>query len=240
MMPVQCACVIRGDAYDWCYVENLHAMLRRYWHNDVELHVFTESHRQVPAPMIRHVLEDWPGAVGPRRAWWNKLQLFDPRHWTGPVLYFDLDVVIVRDLSWINNLSLEHFWTIRDFKKLWRPSWRGVNSSMMYWDPVKFSWIWDQVRQQQIDQIMMADAGDQDWLTKTLPQHQVRFFDDHRVRSWRWEIQDGGMDMRTRRHHRPRAGAVVPDGTDVVIFHGRPKPHQITDPWVQQHWRQTL
>ena len=236
MSTIDCACLIHGSAYDWCYVQNLHRMLRQHWHNDVTLHVFTEAHRRVPEPFVRHDLQDWPGASGPRRAWWNKLQIFDPRHWTGRVLYLDLDVVILGDLNWLRDLEAASFWAIRDYRRLWRPAWRGINSSMMLWDARSFGWIWDTVRGSNIDDIMRDDPGDQDWLTKILPQTQVSFFPEHRIRSWRWECLDGGMDMRTRQYKQPGAGAVIPDGTDVVVFHGRPKPHQIPMPWVQQHW----
>jgi hypothetical protein len=28
----------------------------------------------------------------------------------------------------------------------------------------------------------------------------------------------------------------IPDGAAVVCFHGRPRPHEVTQPWITQHW----
>jgi len=57
--------------------------------------------------MIKHVLTEWPGVAGPKRSWWYKMQLFNNEHHQGDLLYFDLDTVIVRDISWIARLPTE-------------------------------------------------------------------------------------------------------------------------------------
>ena len=100
--PVDCACVIHGTGYDWIYVERLYNMLSRNLPNGIRFHVYTEHDRLVPAHMIKHVLTDWPEISGPKRSWWYKLQLFNSAHHQGNLLYFDLDTVILRDISWIS------------------------------------------------------------------------------------------------------------------------------------------
>jgi hypothetical protein len=52
--------------------------------------------------MVKHILDDW-GISGPKRSWWYKMQLFNPAHFAGNLLYFDLDVVIANQLNWIPN-----------------------------------------------------------------------------------------------------------------------------------------
>jgi hypothetical protein len=42
--------------------------------------------------------------------------------------------------------------------------------------------------------------------------------------------------MSTRKNHRPGAGVVLPPDTRIVVFHGNPKPHEISDTFVKQHW----
>lgn len=235
MIP-DCACVIHGDAYAWSYVDNLLIMLRRHLHKDVRLHVFTESWRDVPEPYVRHDLVVWPQAQGPRGAWWNKLQLFGPGHFSGPVIYFDLDVVLVDDIRWLQDLDTQYFWAIRDWRWLWKANWTGINSSVMYWNAPDWTWIWDRVQEQGLDKIRSRHPGDQDWLTETVALTHRRFFEQQRIQSWRWQVHDGGMDMHTRRYRRPGAGAVIPPDTSIVVFHGRPKPHQIELPWIRRHW----
>ena len=234
---MDCACLIHGDAYDWCYVDNLWGMLRRHLGSDIQLHVFTEAHRPVPAPYIRHDLRPWSQAQGPRRAWWNKLQMVDQGPFSGPVLYVDLDVVILRDIRWMRDLDPRQFWTIRDFRWLWRPNYQGINSSIMLWSAPEWHHLVQHMDESRLGDIMRQHLGDQDYLTEIIPRERLAFFDDNRIQSWRWQVNDGGMDMRTRLYRRPGAGPVPGPDCDVVIFHGRPKPHQISSGWMQRHWQ---
>ena len=89
--PLNCACVIHGDAYSFDYVDKLYSMLSRNFSIPIVLHVYTESHRIVPAHYIKHNLVEWPKIFGPKKSWWYKLQLFDRTHHSGNLLYFDLD-----------------------------------------------------------------------------------------------------------------------------------------------------
>ena len=130
--PVDCACVIHGNGYNWVYVEKLHSMLSRHLSRGVRLHVYTEANRSVPPYMVRHNLVEWTGISGRKRSWWYKMQMFNPVHYQGQMLYFDLDTVIVDNIDWILELSPFYFWTIRDFRVLWKPDVQNMNSSVMY------------------------------------------------------------------------------------------------------------
>lgn len=233
---INCACVIHGDLYPWSYVENLHQMLRQNFSVPTKLHVFTERGRAVPDYMVKHNLVDWPGVAGKKRAWWYKMQMFNPEHYSGPMLYFDLDVVITGDLNWVLQLDPSKFWSIRDFRYLWRPKWQGINSSMMWWDTGKFEYIWQDFKSKNLNSIMSVYAGDQDYLTAMIDPKQLRFVDQDLVKSWRWQVKDGGMDMRTRVYRRPDAGSIIDPKTSVIVFHGTPKPHEIADPVIAKYW----
>ena len=233
---VDCACVIHGDAYSWTYVDHLYGMLKRNLSHPVRMHVFTEAERAVPAHMVKHVLEPWAKISGPKRAWWYKMQLFDPRQFAGRLLYFDLDVVITGNIDWMLDLTPKYFWTIRDFRYLWRSNWQGINSSIMYWDTRMFPKIWKLFRQENLSQLMRRHAGDQDYLTSILNPGERRFLDDGLAQSWRWQIREGGMNMKTRQYRQPGAGSIVPETCKFVIFHGRPKPHEIHDDFMTNHW----
>jgi hypothetical protein len=236
---VNCACVIHGDMYSWDYVENLLAMLQQNSSKSVNLHVFTEPARVVPSHMIKHELQDWPGIAGAKKSWWYKMQMFDPAHNIGQMLYLDLDTVITGSIDWIWDLSPEYFWTIRDFKYLWRPDWQGLNSSVMYWDTAKFFWIWKQFKEKNINFLIKQHHGDQDYLNTLFDDTVLRFIPDGLVKSWRWQIKDGGMDMKTRIYRRPGAGTVLDPITKILVFHGHPKPHEISDSVIQHLWRVT-
>jgi hypothetical protein len=64
----------------------------------------------------------------------------------------------------------------------------------------------------------------------------VSYFDLERVKSWRWQLKDGGYDFKTLKYKSPESGTVITDPVSVLVFHGDPKPHEIADPNVLQHW----
>jgi hypothetical protein len=233
---IDCACVIHGNGYDWQYVERLYNMLCRNLAAEVQLHVYTEHDRSVPPHMVKHILDDW-GISGPKRSWWYKMQLFNPAHFTGNLLYFDLDVVIANQLDWVRELSTEYLWTIRDFRYLQRRDSVTMNSSMMWFNATKFSWVWDKFSQEDFKTIIKSYPGDQDYLGAVLSVNQRRFADDFRFESFRWQCLDGGYDFAKRKHIKPNTGVKIQPDTSVVVFHGNPKPAQVHDPVIQQLWQ---
>jgi len=234
--PIDCACVIHGDGYSWDYVERLYNMLQRHITPGIRLHVYTEASRPVPDHMIKHELYDW-GVSGPRRSWWYKLQLFDTAHHNGPLLYFDLDVVIARNIDWIWNLPLDNFWCLRDFKYLWRPTQHVINSSVMWFHTQKFQNVYDSFKRENLEQVFRRYYGDQDYITQAISPTDRRFFDHDRIKSWRWECKDGGWDFKKRIFLTPNTGTVIPEKTSVLVFHGKPKPGDVQDPVISQHWQ---
>lgn len=234
--PIDCACVIHGSLYDWVYVDKLYSMLGRNLCRPVTLHVFTEAERLVPQPYVKHALDDWPGIGGPRKSWWYKMQMFDPDRFYGRLLYFDLDVIIMDSIDWMLDLNLEYFWACRDFRHHWRGAWSGINSSCMVWHTGHFAHVWREFAGDNIHAVTRRFQGDQDFLNSKINDQRRRYLDSDLVKSWRWEIKDGGMDFKKRVYKRPDAGSIIPPNTRVMVFHGQPKPHEIEDPVIQRLW----
>lgn len=234
--PIDCACVIHGNFYDWDYVARLHNMLSRHISVGIRMHVYTESERPVPDTMIKHVLPEWH-IGGPKKSWWYKLQVFNTQHHQGPILYFDLDTVITQNIDWIWQSSLNYFWAIRDFKYLWRPTSTMTNTSVMWFNTVRFGHVYTDFVNNDINKIIRRLHGDQDYISEVISQQQRRFFDTNRVKSWRWQALDGGFDFSRRKYHNPGQGTDISDQTSVLIFHGKPKPIDVKDPVILQHWQ---
>ena len=157
-------------------------------------------------------------------------------HHAGPLLYFDLDTVIVNNIDWIVDHSTNYFNTVRDFKYLWNPNSTGINSSVMWWDTTRFSYVWDNFCTESLYNTQLKYRGDQDFISAEIANNQVRYFEKERVKSWRWQCVDGGYDFKKRRHKNPGTGTCVSHETSVLIFHGAPKPDQVADPFVLHHW----
>jgi hypothetical protein len=233
---VDCACVIHGNVYSWDYVERLYHMLCRHLSAEVKLHVYTEDSRSVPAPMIKHSLTNW-NLQNPKKTWWYKMQLFNPEHFSGPLLYFDLDLVIINNIDWIRQLPQQYFWAVRDFKYLWRPTHYAINSSIMYWDTRKFGHVWQKFVKEDFGRVLQHYHGDQDYISDKIDTSARKFLDQNRVQSWRWQALDGGYDFPTKKHKNPKSGTTVDANTSVLVFHGNPKPHEIKDPIIVHHWQ---
>ena len=232
---IDCACVIHGDAYDFEYVHKLYRGLQRgFGKRAITLHVYTEEDRPVPAPYVKHVLQDMR-KHNCRKGWWYKTQLFDRKQFNGQLIYFDLDVAITGDLSWILELDTKYFWGIRDFRYLFNPRRRELNSSVMYFNTDKFNYVWSEFKLSP-ETYMNRLHGDQNFIDRQIPTEQKRFFEETRVKSWRWELVDGGYDIETRKHKIPGLGTIIDPTTSVAVFHGKPKLHDIIDAEIDKYW----
>ena len=236
MKSVNCACVLYGTKYSIVYVENLYNMLQRNCSYRVNLHVLTEADRQLPDHVIKHSLEEIPAITSERQYWWYKMQLFGLRI-TGPVLYLDLDTVLVNNIDWVWHLNPDKFYAIRDFKYLWKPATTTINSSIMIWNPEKYNWILDHFNKESISKIIKQYPGDQDYIsTLIVSTRDFEYLPADIALSWRWQAVDGGFDYKTRKYKQPNAGTSTNEKTSFLVFHGKPKPHEVPDVFVQKHW----
>lgn len=233
-LAIDCACVITGDKYSFDYVDRLYNGLSRGFSRQVRLHVYTEEWREVPRHYIKHTLKVIKTRAD--RGWWNKVQLFDPKHFSGQLLYFDLDIVITGNLDWIVELDTKYFWGVRDFRYLWSPSRRDLNSSVMYFDTDKFRYVWSDFKRAP-ESFMNRLHGDQNYIDRQIPKETKRFFNEQFVKSYKWECIDGGWDNDKRRYKTPGTGTVIPDQTSILVFHGRPNPEEIDDKVIKKFWK---
>jgi hypothetical protein len=64
----------------------------------------------------------------------------------------------------------------------------------------------------------------------------LKFFNHAQVKSWRWEVMNGGYDFEHRRHKSSEQGSTIDDDVSLLIFHGDPKPHEVNDEIVIKNW----
>ena len=237
---IDCACLIHDTLYDWSYVNKLYNSLCRNLTPTVRMHVYTESTRHVPQPYIRHNLEEWEGVRGPKRSWWYKIQLFNPIHMLpdqGQMLYFDLDTVIVGNIDWLWNVNRDRFWAARDFQYLMKSSRWKINSSVMWFDPLKYSYVFKEFDIKQIvNNARCPWHGDQDYIFSKV-KDDVNYYSTDQILSYRWQVKEGGFDFRYRKPINPGAESTITGTASVLIFHGNPKPHEVTDRLILSHWR---
>jgi hypothetical protein len=152
------------------------------------------------------------------------------------MMYFDLDTVIVDNIDWIWQLPTDRFWAVRDFKYLFRPGKQVINSSVMWFDPAQWNRVYQEFDPEDVSKRRGAWHGDQDFIQEKIPPSRVGYLDINRVKSWRWELQEGGYNFATKKHKNTGAPAHISSPASVLVFHGNPKPHEVTDPAILQHW----
>lgn len=232
---IDCACVIHDVLYPWEYVDKLYRGLQRNLSVPVRMHVYTEDDRPVPEPMIKHVLEEWPGVRGPKRSWWYKLQLFNTKLFAGNLMYFDLDTVITGNIDWIWKLPTDYFWALKDFQHLYRKNLTKINSSIMWFNNTRWQHLYNNVDANRL-KTTGKHYGDQDYIFENVPLHHIRYLDQHRVLSWRWQAHDGGWNFASKKSNNPGVGTKISKDVSVLVFHGDPKPHEISDIVIRKHW----
>lgn len=148
----------------------------------------------------------------PYQGWWQKIGLFAPGVATGPSLYFDLDVVIVDNIDYMVEFTKAQFAAPAN----WAQSGHGgIQSSVMVWsgnwtEPFdRFDYPNDSERL----------WGDQEFLTELLGDNWTRL---PGVCSYKYHCKNG-----------------KPVGQSVIVFHGKPDPHEVNDAWLLQY-TQTL
>ena len=79
--------------------------------------------------------------------------------------------------------------------------------------------------------------GDQDYIHQRIPEEQRRYLDHNRIHSWRWQAHDGGYNFKTKKYHNQGAGTCIDGDVSVLVFHGKPKPHEVEDATIERLWK---
>lgn len=138
---------------------------------------------------------DWP-------TWWSKIELFKQ---TGPALYFDLDIIINKNIdSIINSIKEVEFCGLKD---QWHP--RDINSSIMYWSR-DMTRLYNDFSKRP-DEYIKNYKGDQDYISAKINNRiYMQDLNPSEIVSYKANILSGkNFDPK---HHK------------IVYFHGPPRP----------------
>jgi len=150
-----------------------------------------------------------------REGWFNKLYLLEM--FDGPVLYLDLDLVITGSID----VLVEYGMSLPD--RIWaRDDWsysvlrdehgreKTINSSVMFWHGKK--------DMHGAEQLIASTHGDQGIITQLFWPDHIALLPGHLIKSYKYDYLQG-------KGHSP-----------VCVFHGKPKPHEVSEGWVIEHW----
>jgi uncharacterized Rossmann fold enzyme len=219
-------CVNVGQRYPMAYVEILRDMVLRNC-STLDRHVawfcITDRPKELPQGV-------YPIAADPTLpGYWQKVRLFAPdMPWEigQRVVYFDLDVAITGRIEDL----VERKGIIQDWH------WPMFNSSVMVWDHGEHRevwldfgpWVMERPSRPEIARLLPAgqiNGGDQEWITSV---------DETPTKSYSvfWEPFPDEWFCSYR-----SAQVWPPSGCKAVIFHGAPKPDEVTTGWVPNVWK---
>src|SRR4030066_504282 len=214
---IKIVCVLKsGGEYDERYVHNLLDAIRRNYFGNFRFICLNDVAEKKCS--LRY---NWSG-------WGAKIELFSL---IGKVLYFDLDNIILSDISGmveiVNKLESNEFIGIRAFNP--RRSFQEktmFNSGVMGWNG-NFKFILDEFDfDKESNNPDKECIGDQDYISRKLRERKVN------IKFWQNEM----TGLYSYKRHCVEEG--LPENAKVVCFHGHPRPHQVANKilWVRDNW----
>ncbi len=208
------ACVMRsGGAYNSEWVRKLAAGVRAHGGQGVTCLTDLDYPPTLDGVTWVRLAHDWPG-------WYSKLELFRPGVFEGPVLYLDLDTLVLGPLhpllKVVDGLPSAELGILTDF---YHPE--RAQSCVMAWTPGHES-----------DEIYRA------WATLSEPSRRTWWSDQPFIDAARpdaFRLQDfmpSGYFASFKVHGRDGP----PAGCSVLCFHGRPRPSDPAAGWAHNAW----
>lgn len=225
-------CVRFGNKYGREYVERLRNMVARHITVPYEFVCLTDD--QHPIDGVRSIYQPNAGYL---KGWWHKVHMFDPGlPLEKRILFFDLDVVIHKNIDKLTTYLPNNFVGIHDFNRKFYSSWKSLNSSVLAWTHGSQTKIYQEFKTNPKDAMRLQ--GDQDWIWK-LSKEDLHFWPREWIMSYKWEIrkkEDLVMFQGRRKFKEEIHSVPVPNDCCVTVFHGDPKPQDVRDKFVVDNW----
>lgn len=207
------ACVLKtGNYFDERYVINLKAMLERNLTVPFDFVCLTDFSRIDGCDII-------PLKNYNLFSWWSKLELFRKGLFKGVerVIYFDLDTIILSNIDDIVNLE-KPFYGLRPWNKA-NFSKGNLASGIMSWKPGDYHFLYDWTGKS-----LNSFRNDQEYISGLLRHHNFEYS----------FLQD---EIEGIYSYKRQARTGLPIGARIICFHGRPRVHEVKDPWVRKVWK---
>lgn len=206
-------CVKWGNKYPPDYVQRLRDSVARHMPEGVDWEMFCITDDKNTGVNRRDPVNNWG-------TWWQKMNMFSPDVLPpGKTLYLDLDVVITGSLEpLIRSVAEQPLIIVENFSP--NKAHCAHNSSVMLFDMSDPRvWAIFDAFEPEADRVISKLHGDQCAIWRIL-RDDIANFERQYVVSYKYHCR----------------GKRLPPKARVVIFHGKPDPHEVNDQWVKDFW----
>ena len=225
-------CLKWGNKYDSEYVNKLYNMVKRNLTLPYEFVCFTENSLGInPNITIK------PLPKLPVEGWWFKPMFFNPEfELQGNILFFDLDLVIFKNIDCLFTHKQNEFCIIRDFNRSNIRNYNGMNSSVFRLTTGQHSKVYTEFVKNP-KYLSKRFRGDQEWIFNQV-KSKFHFWPDEWIQSYKWEMRGRQNLYRDGVKRRLKQGVPnILDDTKIAVFHGEPNPAECDDLWVVDNWK---
>ena len=210
-------------------------MVKRNLTVPFEFVCYTEDAKNVNPDIRVEPISLISGVVG----WWYKPMFFNHNlGLNGTILFFDLDVVIFKNIDYLFTYEPNKFCIIRDFNRHVIRNYNKFNSSIFRLTTSMHCSVYTDFIKDP-SSIIRRYHGDQDWIRATVKDGDYAYWPDEWIQSYKWEMRSKpkfNSMPRGQRDFAVNGDPVVKDATSVAVFHGDPNPHNCKDQWVVDNW----
>ena len=211
------ACVRSGERYSIAYVDRLAKMVKKYLPLDYKFVCLTDQpERCEGVDFLDLSFTKLPG-------WWMKMALFRSAwRFDSNVLYFDLDTVIIDDISMLTQLDLKFGISLNFARAFGSLSWPcNYASSIMFLGASLDVNIWYRF-EKDAHRLMIQ-------FERTGDQHVIEHFYPNATILQTKLPRDYLLNYRA-------IGPKRPEASSVIVFGGKSKPHNCEHAWVREAW----
>ena len=224
-------CLKHGTKYSAEYVNKLYNMTTRHSSVPFKFACITENADGLD-PNITVIPIPKYSVSG----WWYKPWVFSSElPINGTILLLDLDIVVIKNIDSLWDFQPGKFCIIRDFNRSMIKDWNKFNSSVFRFEKGHHNYVWDNLVKDLSQTKRMH--GDQDWIFSQIKTGFV-FWPTEWIQSYKWEVRDRTdlIKVGNQRRFKERASPVINGSTNILVFHGDPKPSEVEDLIVVQNW----
>jgi hypothetical protein len=213
------------DKYPLLYAEKLHQHFNDVSNLAAEHYCITDRPSEI---------EGWATPIAPFKkaaGWWNKVNLFSSEMPCGPILYMDLDIVILQNFDAEIEAMLNQLPVLSCVSDA--VNWMGCkfSSSMMVFESGQHADIFEEFLRQD-DSLNIRPGGDQVWIGPQL--EQINYIDKtfpNLKKNLKFHLMDHSYTPPPLLH------TEISDKVKLVDCGGDPKPHILEAvPYIKENW----